>query len=379
MAVLMSSPQFKYIKHADCADNMYPLYNVIQYNKLCFLSEVARSNPFSSTHLMWMDGGSCRDGLNLYRGQKFPLNYELLFDNKVTHFTHNKRFHVNAIKKDYFLSQIRNIQGTSYIVPLQIVELYKTLIQKELEESMTNGFIGSDEKVYDAICQQNKELIELVKCGWFKFYDIMATDPVIAKKKQEEAALIQASGGRNVLIDCGMHECGGMNHMINKLNIDENWNIYAFEANPKINCDCIPHEDFNVEFKNKAVWTRNGSLIFKQYGDNGTSGGSLVGETGGGRHYHDFHADVEVECFDFYEFLMQFNSNDRVYIKMDIEHSEYDVLEHVFRKGWPDFVKEIWLEWHATDGKSGDEHFVTRRENLLKALSIKGVTVHYYH
>jgi FkbM family methyltransferase len=339
------------------------------------MSEVAKNNPFNSTHFMWMDGGSCRESLNLYRGQRFPLNYDLLFDNKITHFTHNKRFAVSSRKQDYFLSQIRNIQGTSYVVPMQLVEIYKQLIQKELETTMMDGFIGSDEKVYDSIYSQNKDMFELVKAGWFKFYDIMATDPVIAKQKAEEAALCEARGGKNVIVDCGTFDCGGMNHLINKLNADEKWKIYAFEANPRVNCDCIPREDFDVEFHNKAVWTRNGTLTFKQYGD-GTSAGSLVAETGGGSHYHDFHADVEVPCIDFHEFLSQFTSDDRVYIKMDIEHSEYDVLEHLLRKGWPECIKEIWVEWHATDNRTENAPFVIRKENILQALAAKQVQIY---
>jgi hypothetical protein len=176
MSVLMSSPNFKKIKHGDCADNMYPLYNVVQYNKISFLKEVRDTNPFGATHLMWMDCGSCRDGLEKYKGRKFPTNTDLLND-KIIHFSHNLEFGLGDVKQHYFLSQIRNIQGTSWVMPVQHVDTYHHLMFKELEDTMAAGFIGSDEKAYDSIYQSNKDLIHLVKCGWFQFFDVMSQVP----------------------------------------------------------------------------------------------------------------------------------------------------------------------------------------------------------
>ena len=173
MACLMSSPQFKQVKHADCADNMYPLYNVVQYNKISLIREVRDSNPFKSNHFMWMDCGSCRENLEHYKGKKFPCNQKYLND-KVTHFTHNHNFSICEKKQDYFLSQIRNIQGTSWIMPIQHVDRYHALISGELESTMNAGFIGSDEKTYDSIYVRNKDTVQLVKCDWFKFYDVMS-------------------------------------------------------------------------------------------------------------------------------------------------------------------------------------------------------------
>ena len=174
MSVLMSSPQFKAIKHADCADNMYPLYNVVQYNKISLIKEVKDANPFGATHFMWMDCGSCRDGLEKYKNKKFPTNKRYIND-KVIHFSHNLEFGLCERKQDYFLSQIRNIQGTAWIMPSQHVEKYHELISHELESTMNDGFIGSDEKTYDSIYQNNKDIVELVKCGWFQFFDVMST------------------------------------------------------------------------------------------------------------------------------------------------------------------------------------------------------------
>ena len=184
MSVLMSSPQFKAIKHADCADNMYPLYNVVQYNKISLIKEVKDANPFGATHFMWMDCGSCREGLEKYKNKKFPTNTRYIND-KVIHFSHNLEFSLCERKQDYFLSQIRNIQGTAWIMPSQHVEKYHELISHELESTMNDGYIGSDEKTYDSIFQQNKDIVELVKCGWFQFFDVMSQTPEPASEVVE--------------------------------------------------------------------------------------------------------------------------------------------------------------------------------------------------
>lgn len=174
MSVLMSSPQFKKIKHADCADNMYPLYNVVQYNKISLIKEVRDLNPFGSTHFMWMDCGSCREDLQKYKNKKFPLNYQFI-NSRVIHFTHNYEFNIDT-KQSYFLSQIRNIQGTAWIMPAQHVDKYYELVSNELVTTMDAGFIGSDEKTYDSIYLGNKDIVQLVKCNWFQFFDVMAVD-----------------------------------------------------------------------------------------------------------------------------------------------------------------------------------------------------------
>lgn len=171
IAKTMSSPRFKAIKHADCADNLYPLYNVVQYNKTFLLKEVAAEDPFQSTHFMWIDAGSTRETLSHYNGKIFPQNYELLND-KIIHFTHNTNFTMHD-RQAYFLSQIRNIQGTAFVVPKHLVSHFNYLVYQELIDSLQLGYIGSDEKVYDAVYLRNPNIIHLVQCGWFKFFDIM--------------------------------------------------------------------------------------------------------------------------------------------------------------------------------------------------------------
>jgi hypothetical protein len=41
-----------------------------------------------------------------------------------------------------------------------------------VEDSISNGFIGSDEKVFDLTYVRNKERYHFVKCTWREYYGI---------------------------------------------------------------------------------------------------------------------------------------------------------------------------------------------------------------
>ena len=34
---------------------------------------------------------------------------------------------------------------------------------------------------------------------------------------------------------------------------------------------------------------------------------------------------------------------------MDIEWSEYVIIEDMLNRGWPSNIKEMWVEWHGLD------------------------------
>ena len=174
MSKLMSSPQFTRKRCSHGAEMFYPSYNIIQYNKIDLLKIVKNENPFQRTHLMWMDIGATRDGLEKYKDKPFPTNKNYLKD-KIVHFTHNLNFQIGN-KEDYFMSQIRNIHGGYFIVPTEKVDIYYDLICQELESVMESGFIGSDEKCYDSVCAKNRDHFELVQSDWFKFYEILTTE-----------------------------------------------------------------------------------------------------------------------------------------------------------------------------------------------------------
>jgi FkbM family methyltransferase len=157
---------------------------------------------------------------------------------------------------------------------------------------------------------------------------------------------------KKIFLDLGTHNCEGLNHFINyELKIDSTWDIHTFEPNPLIDVDsCVKNfPNQNIIVHKKAVWIHDDFTIFKRYGGDGKSQGSLLSDTNGGKSYGDFYDDVKVECIDFYKFLLSLDYADEIYIKMDIEWSEYEVLQNMLDRGWLKNIKKIWVEWHNRD------------------------------
>lgn len=179
---------------------------------------------------------------------------------------------------------------------------------------------------------------------------------------------------KNIFLDLGTHNCQGLSHFVNtQFNMDDKWEIHTFEPNPLIDIDsCVKQfTNKNIKTHKKAVWISNGKTVFGQYGD-GTSQGSLIEDTGGSKHYHDFFNKVEVETIDFFEFVNKFNQNDNIYIKMDIEWAEYNVLRYMLDNGWPTNIKEMWVEFHGQN----DQEFIDKSETLIKQIQSKNTIIH---
>jgi hypothetical protein len=130
-----------------------------------------------------------------------------LIIDKAIHFTHNLEFSLPERKQDYFLSQIRNIQGTSWILPVELVDVYHDLISNELESTMADGYIGSDEKTYDSIYQKNKDIIHLVKCNWFQFFDVMAQEPAQGSSHEQSNDDVDSTSSTNKVEEVVTEEC----------------------------------------------------------------------------------------------------------------------------------------------------------------------------
>ena len=156
---------------------------------------------------------------------------------------------------------------------------------------------------------------------------------------------------KKIFLDLGAH-CGqGMLEFISILNLNKDWEIHSFEPNPLARPESTfdqlrKEQNLNITLHRAAAWIKDGTVKFNRYGSDGRSQGSLVVDTGGGKENLDFHSDIEVPSEDIYNLIQSFEPDDEIYIKMDIEHSEYPILEDLISRGWPTNIKKIWVEWH---------------------------------
>jgi FkbM family methyltransferase len=177
---------------------------------------------------------------------------------------------------------------------------------------------------------------------------------------------------KNIFLDLGSHYCEGLTQFVFKiLPIDSTWEIHLFEPNPLINTEesynntTLNKNNLNIQFHKKAVWTKDGEFVFKMFGNNGCSVGSLLEETKGDAHYKDYHSSEIVECVDLWKFInTNFDLTDKIYIKMDIEWAEYIILQDMIDKGWPQNIVTIWVEFHGLN----EDNFREKSKNLTNII-----------
>jgi FkbM family methyltransferase len=175
---------------------------------------------------------------------------------------------------------------------------------------------------------------------------------------------------KNVFLDCGTNLCQGLSQLINKHNIDQDWDVYSFEANP-ITYNVINKKKYSfVNFINKAVWIEDcirpitteiwpGTIIkndtYNLLDENITDlpvggGSNIIGDNF--NFIHSEHKNIlknyhNVECFDFSNFIFKnFKKEDFIILKLDIEGSEYPVLEKMIKDKTLNYIDIMYVEWH---------------------------------
>lgn len=173
-ACLMDSPKFKHELYCkDSADMNYPLYHIVNFSKIDFVKRSFEENKYNSDYFFWVDAGGMRENLENYENKKWPTDSNPIFDHKVVHFSHHQDFNISN-KKEHFLSQVRNIQGTAWIVPKDKVNDFFNKIDEQVDTILKEEIVGSDEKVYDFLYINDKNFYRIVKCGWFEFYNVLS-------------------------------------------------------------------------------------------------------------------------------------------------------------------------------------------------------------
>lgn len=157
---------------------------------------------------------------------------------------------------------------------------------------------------------------------------------------------------KKVFLDLGTHNCEGLKYFKKELDIDETWEVHAFEPNYTLDNLCWNTLGLNVTLHRSAVWIEDGDFELHLFGKDGLSQGAYIGKIGD-RNYSDYHSRIPIKCINFIQFLKQFGNDKELYIKMDIEWAEYDIIKTMLAEGWKDNIKAMWVEWH---GQNYEEH-----------------------
>lgn len=182
----------------------------------------------------------------------------------------------------------------------------------------------------------------------------------------------------NIFLDCGTHFGQGLDEFITRFKIDSSWKVFTFEANP------ITHNIYKEHFHKKYPWVTSYNLAVSnkegvvpinletvaREGHTG-QGTSLIDLSEWNPHNgifrNNYQYSTNVNCINFSNFIKEnCSESDYVLIKLDIEGSEYDVLESMIDNDCLKFVDHLVVEWHS--------HFfinknpIIERENKIKKI-----------
>jgi len=149
---------------------------------------------------------------------------------------------------------------------------------------------------------------------------------------------------RKIFLDCGAH-CGCSVRKFRQETIDfEDYEIYCFEANHNL----IPYlnKEPNITVIHKAVWSKDSQQQFFILGTQPICGGSTLFASKAKK--ARLIETVETDTVDLSGWIMSnFNKDDYIFLKMDIEGAEYSTLDKMVEDGSIEYIDRFEGEWHA--------------------------------
>lgn len=132
-----------------------------------------------------------------------------------------------------------------------------------------------------------------------------------------------------IFLDCGYHQGQGLAEFSKKWNIKNDWQIHCWEPNPN------NHKYFktqpNIFNHREAVWFFPGVTKLRLENNNGIFdgwGSTLMRES----QHKNLDKEIDVKTIDFRSWIKENTKwTDDVYIKMDIEGSEFPVLRRMIK------------------------------------------------
>lgn len=148
---------------------------------------------------------------------------------------------------------------------------------------------------------------------------------------------------RYIFVDGGAHIGESVAHFVkSKVYSKYSWEMFSFEANHNL-IPSIPNRP-NLTILNKAIWIHDEGVNF-YLGEDTLSSSILKHKKTGNLSKVPTH----VESVDFGKWLKSnFEQDDIILVKLDIEGAEYEVLEQMLMDGSIKYIDVLFVEFHNT-------------------------------
>jgi len=147
-----------------------------------------------------------------------------------------------------------------------------------------------------------------------------------------------------IFIDCGAHLGESVELFQQKWTDWAEYQIHSFEAEKSLytNFDkflSLP----NFTLHKKAVWVEDGMIDFYSDRSREKWGGSINSTK-----IHTADNPTSIECINLSNWIISnFNKTDLIILKLDIEGSEYDLIDHLISTGAISYINVLYVEYHA--------------------------------
>jgi FkbM family methyltransferase len=198
---------------------------------------------------------------------------------------------------------------------------------------------------------------------------------------------------KKYFLDCGTHFGEGLTFFTKYLSMDDTWKVCSFEANPTTYDYFIKKHkhDFdylNCSFMNMAIADYDGSVVFNretpkshsnEYKMGGASSMMPISEWNPfGTFKEDYNDSVVVKCMDLSAYVEAITNYSKIYIKLDIEGAEFQVLEKMIKDKTIEKIDTLWIEFHDSFFKD-KLFYLNRKNNIISYLQNKKINIYEWH
>lgn len=176
---------------------------------------------------------------------------------------------------------------------------------------------------------------------------------------------------RKIFLDLGANDGCSVDLFLESFPNSKDYEIHSFECNPSM------LEVYKSKFPDFRIYDYAASTF---YGEATFYIGELTLSSTLRKDKTTYISNnkIKVNCIDISDFIINnFNKDDYIVLKMDIEGSEYDILPKMISQGLFDgYINELYGEWHWNKLKNISEQF---HNNLIQQLEEKGFTMKAWH